>query len=337
MHGQAIPAVLQGAASNFIVPAGGTKSFTRWFTVGEGSGNDAIDAQVDLLGTPAGSLRVCVSVANAGQDPLPGARVAAARDNLGGTSGANVLRGHWVTGADGCSEGRLPAGNYLVAAAKEGFPYQGGGSVPDTTLVNVPDGGLAELSIALPETGRLRVLVEDEFGPTPARVGVLGFDPSPEPLLLASLLSLNDLEELALRGRHHGSDSQRLLPHRVRGQGRHAGRGRVRSRARRLPGRGIARQRVLALHGAGDDQRGPDDGGRRADRARARDAGLHLLRLSRPPDRQPGFADQLPQSRALDGRRGRREHRRDRPLRHHRPEPDDRGARTGSLRQLHAG
>ncbi len=149
MHGQAIPAVLQGAASNFIVPAGGTKSFTRWFAVGEGSGNDAIDAQVDLLGTPAGSLRVCVTVANAGQDPLPGARVAAARDNLGGTSAANVLRGHWVTGADGCSEGRLPAGNYLVAAAKEGFPYQGGGSVPDTTLVNVPDGGVAGLSIAL--------------------------------------------------------------------------------------------------------------------------------------------------------------------------------------------
>lgn len=194
MHGQAIPAVLQGAASNFIVPAGGTKSFTRWFAVGEGSGNDAIDAQVDLLGTPAGSLRVCVTVANAGQDPLPGARVAAARDNLGGTSAANVLRGHWVTGADGCSEGRLPAGNYLVAASKEGFPYRGGSSVPETTLVNVPDGGFAGLSIALPETGRLRVLVEDQFGPTPARVGVVGFDPSPEPLLLASLLSLNDLE-----------------------------------------------------------------------------------------------------------------------------------------------
>jgi hypothetical protein len=194
MHGQLIPAVLQGAPSNFEVPAGGTESFTRWFTVGDGSGSAAIDAQVDLLGIPAGSLRVCVTVANAGQDPLSGARVAAARDNLGGTSGADLLRGHWVTGTDGCSEGRLPAGSYLVAAAKEGFPYEGGGSVPTTTLVNVPDGGIAELSIALPESGRLRVLVEAEFGPTPARVGVVGFDPSPEPLLQASLLSLNDLK-----------------------------------------------------------------------------------------------------------------------------------------------
>jgi hypothetical protein len=194
LHGQSIPAVLQGAASNFIVPAGDAKSFTRWFTVGDGSGGDAVDAQVDLLGASAGSLRVCVTVANAGQDFLAGARVAAARDNMGGTSGANVLRGHWVTGADGCSEGRLPAGNYLVAAAKEGFPYQGGASAPVTTLVNVPDGGIAELSIALPETGLLRVLVEDEIGPTPARVGVVGFDPSPEPLLLATLLSLNDLK-----------------------------------------------------------------------------------------------------------------------------------------------
>jgi hypothetical protein len=221
MHGQSIPAVLQGAASNFIVLAGDTKSYTRWFGVGDGSGGDAIDEQVDLLGIPAGSLRVCVTVAEAGRDsgseppglsmaaghrkrwpqprlarevPLPGARVAAARDNGGGTSGADVVRGHWVTGADGCSEGRLPAGNYLVAAAKEGFPYQGGGSDPVTTLVNVPNGGITELSIALPESGRLRVLVEDEFGPAPARVGVVGFDPSPEPLLQASLLSLNDLE-----------------------------------------------------------------------------------------------------------------------------------------------
>ena len=206
LHGQAIPAVLQGAASNFSVPAGGTKSYTRWFSVGDGSGSDAIDNQLDVLGIPAGSLRVCVTVANAGRSRprpqprldrelrLPGARVAAARDNLGGTTGANVLRGHWVTGADGCSEGRLPAGDYLVAAAKEGFLYEGGGPVPTTTLVNVPDGGLAELSIALPESGRLRVRVKDEFGPTPARVGVVGFDPSPEPLLQASLLSTNDLE-----------------------------------------------------------------------------------------------------------------------------------------------
>lgn len=194
MFQQPIPFALFGFPSAHTLLAGGTFEFNRWFSVGDGSASNAIEVQIALEGGAAGLLRVCVTSGATGQDPVESARVVAARDATGGTTGPNVLRGHWITGAGGCSQGRLPAGNYLVAAAKEGFPYEGGGSTAVFTLVNVPAGGSVEHAVTLPQTGKLSVSVTDESGsPTPARVGVVGFDPSPEPILSASLLGLLNL------------------------------------------------------------------------------------------------------------------------------------------------
>jgi Ni,Fe-hydrogenase III small subunit len=186
-----IPLALFGFAPNFVVPAQvggvpGTRSFTRYFAVGNGSASNAIAVQLEKEGIAAGSLQVCV--ADASQTPIPGARVVVAQSSSGGTGSADVLRGHWVADEDGCVDGRLPAGNYLLAAAKEGYPYEGGGSVPATTLVTVPSGGAVRHDITLPETGHLRVNVVDESGAAmPGRVAVVGFDPSPERLLSATV------------------------------------------------------------------------------------------------------------------------------------------------------
>src|SRR5690606_3231561 len=180
-----------GIAPNFVVPAGGTNTFRRWFAIGDGSAANAVEAFADVHGLPTGRLRGCVRGASG--DPLPGARVAAGRDVAGGTTALHVVRAHWVTDAEGCYDGRIPPGSYLVAAAKEGFPYEGGGATPVTHLVSVTAGGTAVQDVVLPETGRLRVTVVDHLDqPVPARISVVGFDPSPEPALFASVLSAND-------------------------------------------------------------------------------------------------------------------------------------------------
>jgi hypothetical protein len=117
----------------------------------------------------------------------------AARDLAGGTTAFDVVRSHWVTGPDGCYEGRVPAGSYRMAAGKQGYPYEGGGSTPVGHVVAVSSGGSTVQDFTLPETGRLRVeAIDHASDPVPARIGVVGSDPSPEPTLLASVLSAGD-------------------------------------------------------------------------------------------------------------------------------------------------
>jgi hypothetical protein len=193
LHHFSIPLALFGFAPDFVVPARvgaipGTNSYTRWFTVGDGSGSNSVDVQLEKEGIASGTLQVCVTRGGSSPGPLAGARVVAAWDASAGTTAANVLRGHWVTGSDGCAEGDLPGGNYLVAAAKEGFPYEGGGTTPATTVVAVPVGGAARHDIVLPPAGRLRVEAVDEAGAAiPARLAVVGSDPSPEKVLSATV------------------------------------------------------------------------------------------------------------------------------------------------------
>lgn len=181
LHGQTIPQVLLGGLSNYSVPGNGTNSFRRWFQVGDGSGANAIETMVDVIGMANGTLSGCVreAVSNA---PIVGARVAARE--IVTSPPAQVrdhVRAHWVTDASGCYSGRIPTGTYQVVAGKEGYPYQGGGSTPQLNPVTVTAGGSHVVDVVLPQTGRLQVSTVDHAGdPVPSRLGVVGFDPSPE-------------------------------------------------------------------------------------------------------------------------------------------------------------
>src|SRR5262249_42585789 len=77
----------------------------------------------------------------------------------------------------------LPVGNYTVEANLEGYPYEGGGSSPMAHAVSIAAFGTATQNMALPATGSLQVAVVDgSSDPIAAKVSVVGFDPSPDPL-----------------------------------------------------------------------------------------------------------------------------------------------------------
>lgn len=178
LHGQSTIGAILGMPSNFVVPAGGSNSFVRYFGVGDGSGANAIAIENEINDLAGGTLRGCVT---RGGLPAPHARVAAGPLAADGSIGQ--LASMFVADDQGCYRGAIRAGEYGVAGALDGTPYEGGGTGPLIHQVTVPAGGEVVRDIALPATGAVRVSVVDENGaPVPARVTVVGFDPSPEPL-----------------------------------------------------------------------------------------------------------------------------------------------------------
>jgi len=178
MQSNSIIQVVAGTGGpTFEIPAGGSNSYTRYFGVGDGSGGNAVTIENQVKGIASGTLRGCVSQAGA---PAPDTRV-------------SVLRGGlisiYVTGADGCYHGTLPRGSYEVAAARRGSPYEGGGRTPLRHPIVIEAGATTVQDLELPPTGGLHVSVTDENGaPLPARVSVVGFDPSPEETITSSSL-----------------------------------------------------------------------------------------------------------------------------------------------------
>jgi hypothetical protein len=72
-----------------------------------------------------------------------------------------------------------------AVAAREGTPYEGAGTMPPVTSFDVSPGETVTLDFDLPQTGGLEVTTRGADGsPIPARVSVVGFDPSP-PITLA--------------------------------------------------------------------------------------------------------------------------------------------------------
>ena len=97
----------------------------------------------------------------------------------------------WTAGSDGCYSGTLPEGDYSVAAAKRGWKYQGGGLTPTTNSATIASATPEVVDIELPNTATLTVTSVEETpsgtSAVPARVTVVGFDPSPEIVLSGNI------------------------------------------------------------------------------------------------------------------------------------------------------
>jgi hypothetical protein len=169
----------------FEVPAGGSRTYTRFFGVGDGSASHAFDLENEIQGVATGTLEGCVSVAGS---PVAGARVSVGNPLGSGKAASNAksdkLFSHFTTRPGPCPNysGSIRVGSYKAAAALDGHLYEGGGSVPPFTDVTISAGTTTTADFDLPASGRLRVQVSDAAGRgMPARVTVVGFDPSPEP------------------------------------------------------------------------------------------------------------------------------------------------------------
>jgi hypothetical protein len=174
---------LLGFPSPFAVAPGESGTYTRYLVVGDGTGNAAVELSNRINGMETGTVQGCVTL---GGSPAPSAKVSVGTLDAGG--GIDDVLAHFVTDADGCYAGEVevPATSglrYGAAAAKLGALYEGGGPVPPVTTFELyPAGDVETLDFALPATGILRVDVRDATGAAlPARVTVVGFDPSPEP------------------------------------------------------------------------------------------------------------------------------------------------------------
>lgn len=184
LHGQTIPSALFGNPPSFQVPAGGTQSYRRYFSVGDGSGSNAIDVMHTVNGVTTGTIRGCVTVAG---QPLPQARVAVGPQANGVMQGLST---HFVTADDGCYSGTLPPANYGAVAAHEGHPFEGGAATPPVHVVAITAGGTTVQDFDLLPSAQLQVSVIDQNErPVPARVMLVGFDPSPDPALRTVFLT----------------------------------------------------------------------------------------------------------------------------------------------------
>lgn len=176
LHGNSIIQSLAGAPSSFLIPAGGTNSYTRYFAVGDGSGANAVDLAHAISGAPTGTIRGCVAVAG---QPAPKARVAVGRATGG------LLRGvttHFVTDDEGCYAGTLQPGEYGAAAARERTPFENDAEQPPARMFTVAAGEEVYVDFNLPPPAQLEVHVRDEAGRAiPARVTLVGFEPSRDP------------------------------------------------------------------------------------------------------------------------------------------------------------
>jgi hypothetical protein len=175
---------LLGFPSPFAVASGESETYTRYFVVGDGTANAAVELSNRINDKGTGTVQGCVTV---GGTPTPSAKVTVGT-LLDASGDIDQVLAHFVTDATGCYAGEVEvptaAGvRYGAAAAKLGALYEGGTPVPPVTTFELhPAGDVEVLDFALPASGTLRVDVTDTTGSAvPARVTVVGFDPSPEP------------------------------------------------------------------------------------------------------------------------------------------------------------
>jgi len=177
---------------------GDNLTITRYFVVGDGTASSILNARNEIQGITTGTLKGIVETVSGG--PAPGAEVAVLGEVAEGPSLLGLLQknvvSHTVTDASGAFSLTLPppspGKNYRVVANLEGHPYEGGGSTPVEHPFTITAGVDTDLgTITLPDSGALQVNVTDgSANPLPAKVSVVGFDPSPDPLNKQSLIGV---------------------------------------------------------------------------------------------------------------------------------------------------
>jgi hypothetical protein len=174
LHNASVVGSLLGQQPPFFVDPGTERSYTRYLGVGDGSGAIGVETAISVRNNPMARLEGCVTVAGT---PQAGARVSVIPNG-----NPSLVQDSLVTRPGPCPNygGAIQVGTLQVAASRRGSPYEGGLATPTFHTVITTTDGTHTVNIDLPANGRLEAHVEDEAGiALPARVSVIGFDPSP--------------------------------------------------------------------------------------------------------------------------------------------------------------
>lgn len=173
VYGDAALSLILGIVpANYSVPADGSLLLRRYFAVGDGSVASIADIRDEIFGIQ--TTPVSGTVSSAGQ-PLQDAQVAVYQ-LLDVESGPPTLFmvNHSRTDATGGYTLTLPPGDYQIRANAEGYRFP----ESDPAALTVA-GDAVQRNFEMPESGYIDVTVIDETGPGPAKLQLVGFDPSP--------------------------------------------------------------------------------------------------------------------------------------------------------------
>ena len=216
---QVVLALIGAAPPNFTIAAAGdtgdARKMTRWFVVGDGAVDFVPEARNRIQLLPQGTIEGTVTTNGT---PADGARVSiygAAGALTLATSTQNVVS-QARTAADGTFRVVVAPGTYNVVVDVPGHPYLGGASTPQTSTVTVAAEVATNVAVDLPAAATLTVNVTDETGTAlPARVTLVGFDPSPEVVNAQTVLGLIQNRTSVFRDRReappHGLASAHFL------------------------------------------------------------------------------------------------------------------------------
>lgn len=164
---------------NYEVPANGELTMRRYFAVGDGSASSIADIRNRIFEITTGEISGVVS---SGGEPLQYADVAVFETTNAATTPPTLfVAGHARTDAQGQYTMTLPPGKYEVEAHVEGFLYAD--ELPAVVIIS--EGESSTQDFDLPAPGLLHVDVTEVFGigpaeSSPAKLQLVGFDPSPE-------------------------------------------------------------------------------------------------------------------------------------------------------------
>ena len=174
VYGESVLNLILGIVGpNYTIPGNGELLLRRYFAVGDGTVDSIADIRNELFGIQTSEVHGIVS--SAGQ-PLQNAQVVVYRvlDALNNPPLLFVAN-HTRSDASGEYSLSLPPGQYQIRANMEGYRFP----VSDPSALVMTAGVAVNRDFEMPESGYLEVTVIDEVGPGPAKVQLVGFDPSP--------------------------------------------------------------------------------------------------------------------------------------------------------------
>lgn len=173
VYGEGVLNLILGVvAPNYSVPANGSLSLTRYFAVGDGTVGSIAAIRDELFGIS--TVEVSGEVSSAGM-PLAGASIPVYTVlDAQANPPSLFLVNHTTTDVNGSYTLRLPPGTYEIDANVEGYLRPDG----DTAPLVVEETAITR-DFDMPMSGYLDVTVIDETGPGPAKLQLVGFDPSP--------------------------------------------------------------------------------------------------------------------------------------------------------------